>query len=62
MKVLVKKKCNFVELLWAMFITQNKVDLRYIRIEVSNTHAREVQNLIMFCSEVDDHSEGRRWC
>ena len=30
MKVLVKKKYNFVELFWAMFVTQNKVDLMYV--------------------------------
>ena len=30
MKVLVKKKYGFVELLWAMFVTQNKADLTYV--------------------------------
>ena len=56
-----------------MFITQNQVDLRYIRIEVSIqnkytcTRGTKFNNI---CSEVDDHSEGggveegaqvRRW-
>ena len=42
-----------------MFITQNQVDLRYIRIEVSikskYTCTRDTKFNI--CSEVDDHSE-----
>ena len=29
-KVLVKKTYNFVELLWAMYIAHNSVDLRYV--------------------------------
>ena len=34
MKVLVKKTFKFVDLLWAMYVSQNKVDLRYVRSKI----------------------------